>query len=287
MAGLGGLNITHSEPREPFIARYAERAPELTPIIEDFTPDDLRDWCARLGEGTFVGSSGRVFPDSFKASPLLRAWLTRLEQLGVRLHNRHRWTGWDDSGALRFEAGGGQEVSQQASATVLGLGGATWPRLFDRRVEDGAGRARGAPVSLRPQQLRVRGRLDPASAATGRGKPVKNVGFHFGKHSTRRRRSSHDAGSRAGRSMLSAPQSAMPWRRRRGRKPCASTCCPSGQRRRSRPACPAPQPRRVVKTVWAIACARPSTSIRCSGRCFSRGSLQERAKCSPKTSLRP
>ena len=101
------------------------------------------------------------------------------------------------------------------------------------------------------------------------------------------RRLSPDAGSRAGRSMPSAPQSAMPSRRRRGRKPCASTCCPSGQRRRSRPACPAPQPRRVAKTAWAIACARPSTSIRCSGGCFSRGRLQERAKCSPKTSLLP
>lgn len=186
MAGLGGLNITHSEPREPFIARYAERAPELTPIIEDFTPDDLRDWCARLGEGTFVGSSGRVFPDSFKASPLLRAWLTRLEQLGVRLHNRHRWTGWDDSGALRFEAGGGQEVSQRVTATVLGLGGATWPRLGSTGAWKRALAERGVPLSpFAPSNCGFEVDWTPHLLQQAEGKPVKNVGFHFGKHSTR------------------------------------------------------------------------------------------------------
>lgn len=186
MAGLGGLNITHSEPREPFITRYAERAPELTPIIEDFTPDDLRDWCARLGEGTFVGSSGRVFPDSFKASPLLRAWLTRLEQLGVTLHNRHRWTGWDDSGALRFEVGGGQEVSQQASATVLGLGGATWPRLGSTGAWKTALAERGVPLSpFAPSNCGFEVDWTPYLLQQAEGKPVKNVSFHFGKHSTR------------------------------------------------------------------------------------------------------
>ena len=186
MAGLGGLNITHSEPREPFVARYAERAPELAPIIEDFTPDDLRDWCARLGEGTFVGSSGRVFPDSFKASPLLRAWLTRLEQLGVTLHNRHRWTGWDDSGALLFEAGGGQDVSQRATATVLGLGGATWPRLGSTGAWKTALAERGVPLSpFAPSNCGFEVDWTSHLLQQAEGKPVKNVGFHFGKHSTR------------------------------------------------------------------------------------------------------
>ena len=184
MAGLGGLNITHSEPREPFIARYAERAPELTPIIEDFTPDDLREWCARLGEGTFVGSSGRVFPDSFKASPLLRAWLTRLEQLGATLQNRHRWTGWDDSGALRFETGGGRGVSQQASATVLGLGGATWPRLGSTGAWKTALAERGVPLSpFAPSNCGFEVDWTPHLLQLTEGKPVKNVGFHFGEHS--------------------------------------------------------------------------------------------------------
>lgn len=186
MAGLGGLNITHSEPREQFVARYAERAPELAPIIQDFTPDDLRDWCAQLGEGTFVGSSGRVFPDSFKASPLLRAWLMRLERLGVILHNRHRWTGWDDSGALRFEAGGGHGVSQQAAATVLGLGGATWPRLGSTGAWKRALAERGVSLSpFAPSNCGFEVAWTQHLLSLAEGKPIKNACFHFGERSAR------------------------------------------------------------------------------------------------------
>ena len=93
LAGKGGLNLTHSEPIEPFVARYAERAAQVAPWLAAFSPQDLRDWAAALGIATFVGSSGRVFPTDMKAAPLLRAWLHRLRGQSVRLHMRHRWTG--------------------------------------------------------------------------------------------------------------------------------------------------------------------------------------------------
>src|SRR6476661_1818986 len=94
MAGRGGLNLTHSEPLPAFLARYGEARSRLAAAIDAFSPQALCGWSAALGEPTFVGSSGRVFPKTFKASPLLRAWLRRLDALGVRLALRHRWTGW-------------------------------------------------------------------------------------------------------------------------------------------------------------------------------------------------
>lgn len=125
IAGRGGLNITHSEGRADFLARYHPRG-VLDDAIAAFPPDALRDWCAELGEPTFVGSSGRVFPQSFKASPLLRAWLTRLGRLGVRIRTRHRLTGIAEG--LRFETpDGSREIRPRA--TLLALGGASWPRL--------------------------------------------------------------------------------------------------------------------------------------------------------------
>src|ERR1700730_952301 len=102
MAGRGGLNLTHSDPLPAFLARYREAAPRLEPAISAFAPDGLRAWSEALGQPTFVGSSGRVFPKAFKASPLLRAWLRRLDAQGVRFAFRHRWIGWDEHGRLRF-----------------------------------------------------------------------------------------------------------------------------------------------------------------------------------------
>src|SRR5581483_10910546 len=102
MAGRGGLNLTHSEPLPAFMARYRAAASRLEPAIIGFSPDRLRAWSEALGQTTFVGSSGRVFPDSFKASPLLRAWLRRLDSQGVEFAFRHRWIGWDDRGRLKF-----------------------------------------------------------------------------------------------------------------------------------------------------------------------------------------
>src|ERR1700704_813161 len=128
MAGRGGLNLTHSEPLPQFLTRYREATPYLVSAIDAFPPDALRNWSDALGQPTFIGSSGRVFPKSFKASPLLRAWLRRLDAMGVRFALRHRWTGWDQDGKLLFQTADGQHVVD-ASATVLALGGASWPRL--------------------------------------------------------------------------------------------------------------------------------------------------------------
>src|ERR1700730_4108651 len=100
MAGRGGLNLTHSEALPQFLARYGEAMPQLAPAISAFPPDALRGWSEAVGRATFVGSSGRVFPQTFKASPLLRAWLRRLDSLGVQFELRHRWIGWNDDGLL-------------------------------------------------------------------------------------------------------------------------------------------------------------------------------------------
>ncbi|QLF94025.1 TIGR03862 family flavoprotein [Pseudomonas sp. ABC1] len=128
LAGVGGMNITHSEAFEPFLARYRERATELRPILDAFPPGQLCEWIHGLGIDTFVGSSGRVFPTDMKAAPLLRAWLKRLREAGVRLHTRHRWTGWAADGSLRFDSPDGP-LSATPSATLLALGGGSWPRL--------------------------------------------------------------------------------------------------------------------------------------------------------------
>src|ERR1700749_3119647 len=128
MAGRGGLNLTHSEPLPAFLARYGKAMPNLAAAITAFPPDPLREWSQALGQPTFVGSSGRVFPEAFKASPLLRAWLRCLDAQGVRFAFRHRWIGWDEQGRLRFQTPGG-ESRVDARAVVLALGGASWPRL--------------------------------------------------------------------------------------------------------------------------------------------------------------
>jgi len=128
LAGRGGLNLTHSEEFERLLGRYGAAAPRLRAAIEAFPPTALRVWCERLGQATFVGTSGRVFPEAFKASPLLRAWLRSLAASGVAFQPRHHWTGWDDDGAMIFVDPQGR-MTVAADATVLALGGASWPRL--------------------------------------------------------------------------------------------------------------------------------------------------------------
>lgn len=128
MAGRGGLNLTHSEPRESFMGRYGAAAEWLEPILEAFPPDELCAFAAELGEPTFIGSSGRVFPESFKASPLLRAWLRRLDQRGVVLRTRTTWRGWSDDDALTFDGPEGS-FTVSPNVTILATGGASWPRL--------------------------------------------------------------------------------------------------------------------------------------------------------------
>lgn len=128
LAGKGGLNLTHSEPFDDFVARYGERRAQLEPLLQHFGAHELRAWAQSLGVETFVGTSGRVFPSDMKAAPLLRAWLHRLRGQGVQLHMRHRWLGWGADGALRFAAPQGEQAVQ-ARAVVLALGGASWPQL--------------------------------------------------------------------------------------------------------------------------------------------------------------
>src|SRR3990167_9160931 len=110
LAGKGGLNLTHAEPREPFLSRYGDRRARIEPLLDAFGPEALREWAHGLGVETFVGTSGRVFPVGEKAAPLLRAWLHRLREAGVRLHARHRWLGWDAAGALRFATPQGEQA---------------------------------------------------------------------------------------------------------------------------------------------------------------------------------
>ncbi len=128
LAGRGGLNLTHVEPRPGFDARYGAAAGRVGRWLDAFEPDALRAWAEGLGIETFVGTSGRVFPAGMKAAPLLRRWLQRLRGAGVVFQSRHRWLGWDDAGALRFATAAG-EVRLQADALVLATGGASWPRL--------------------------------------------------------------------------------------------------------------------------------------------------------------
>lgn len=128
LAGKGGLNLTHSEPLDLFLARYGARRAHIEPLLDAFGPHALREWARGLGVETFVGTSGRVFPSDLKSAPLLRAWLRRLRRACVTFHMRHRWNGWDENGALYFSTSDG-DLSVRADAVVLALGGGSWPRL--------------------------------------------------------------------------------------------------------------------------------------------------------------
>lgn len=128
IAGKGGLNLTHSEPRPGFDARYRERAHEVGAWLDDFDADALRQWARGFGIETYIGSSGRVFPKDRKAAPLLRGWVRRLKESGVHVHVQHRWMGWDDVGALCFDTPDGP-MPIKADAVVLALGGGSWPQL--------------------------------------------------------------------------------------------------------------------------------------------------------------
>ena len=185
MAGRGGLNLTHSEPLPAFMARYAEAMPDLKAAIDAFPPQALRDWSEALGQPTFVGSSGRVFPKAFKASPLLRAWLRRLDSQGVKLALRHRWTGWSEDGRLRFQTPEGQR-EVEANATVLALGGASWPRLGSDGTWVKTLAARGVTISkLRPANSGFTVAWSDVFRDRFEGLPLKGVALTFGTHSVR------------------------------------------------------------------------------------------------------
>ncbi|MDF2116765.1 TIGR03862 family flavoprotein [Roseiarcaceae bacterium H3SJ34-1] len=185
LAGRGGLNLTHSEPLERFMQAYGAAAEHLRPFIEAFPPQALRAWSEDLGVPTFVGSSGRVFPKSFKASPLLRAWLRRLESLGARVQYRHRFDGFDAQGRALFTNGTGEQIIVAADATVLALGGASWPRLGS----DGGWRqtlaAAGMTIApLRPSNCGFEIDWSPQLQRFA-GAPLKNVALSFGPRTVR------------------------------------------------------------------------------------------------------
>jgi uncharacterized flavoprotein (TIGR03862 family) len=185
MAGRGGLNLTHSEPLPAFLTRYREAMPQLAAAIEAFPPDHLRAWCEALGQETFVGSSGRIFPKALKASPLLRAWLRRLDATGVQFLLRHRWTGWGDNGHLLFQTPDGPSAVD-AQATVLALGGASWPRLgSDGGWVDTLG-ARGVKVSpLKSANCGFVVTWSDIFRDRFEGQPLKGIALSFGAHSVR------------------------------------------------------------------------------------------------------
>jgi uncharacterized flavoprotein (TIGR03862 family) len=178
LAGRGGLNLTHSEALARFLARYGDAPPLLRRAIEAFPPEALRAWCEGLGQPTFVGSSGRVFPKAMKASPLLRAWLRRLNELGVRFAFRHRWIGWDERGALRF-AHGAEETTVTPDVTILALGGGSWPRLGSDASWVPLFQERGVAIApLRPSNC---GFVANWSEAFRRfeGVPLKRIAIQF------------------------------------------------------------------------------------------------------------
>ncbi len=185
MAGRGGLNLTHSEALPSFLARYGEAMPRLAPAITAFSPDALRGWSEALGQPTFVGSSGRVFPDAFKASPLLRVWLRRLDSLGVQFKLRHRWTGWEEDGQLSFQTFEGKRVVD-ADATVLALGGASWPRLGSDGAWVETLAARGVAISpLRPANSGFTVAWSEIFRGRFEGQPLKGVALSLGARTVR------------------------------------------------------------------------------------------------------
>jgi len=185
MAGRGGLNLTHSEPLPQFLTRYREAMPHLKAAIEAFPPQALRDWNEALGQPTFVGSSGRIFPKAFKASPLLRAWLRRLDTMGVQFALRHRWIGWDENGRLLFQTPEGPRVVD-AGATVLALGGASWPRLGSDGSWVAMLAAKGVKISpLRPANSGFTVAWSDIFRNRFEGQPLKGIALTFGPHTLR------------------------------------------------------------------------------------------------------
>jgi hypothetical protein len=183
LAGRGGLNLTHSEDLARLLDRYGVARSRLEAAITALPPAALVAWCEGLGQPTFVGSSGRIFPRALKASPLLRAWLARLAALGVRFVPRHRWTGWDDAGVACFEAPDGA-VRISPDATVLALGGASWPLLGS----DGGWTTALAPIAVTPLRPANCGFTVAWSAifrSRFEGTPLKRIALSFGGASVR------------------------------------------------------------------------------------------------------
>lgn len=180
MAGKGGMNLTHAEPFADFLARYGVEKENLAPLLQAFTPTDLREWLAALGIETFVGSSGRVFPTDMKAAPLLRAWLHRLRERGVQFHLRQRWLGWDAKGDLRFDTPTGEQ-NFAAEALVLALGGGSWPQLGSTGAWLPLLAQRGVAVApLRPSNGGFECAWSGYFRAHFAGQPLKSIALSHG-----------------------------------------------------------------------------------------------------------
>jgi uncharacterized flavoprotein (TIGR03862 family) len=179
IAGKGGLNLTHGEARPGFDARFRERAPELARWLDAFDGEALRAWARGLGVETYVGTSGRVFPNDRKAAPLLRGWVRRLRESGVRFHVHHRWRGWGDGDVLRFDTpDGGHRI--RAFATVLALGGGSWPQLGSDGAWVDALATRGIDLApLRPSNCGFDIGWSAVLASKHAGAPLKPVVVHW------------------------------------------------------------------------------------------------------------
>lgn len=179
LAGIGGLNLTHSESYPAFVSRYGERAAQIDLLLRGFDAGALRAWAHGLGVETFVGSSGRVFPREMKAAPLLRAWLSRLREAGVRIHVRHRWQGWNEDGSLRFDTADG-ELAVRADATLLALGGGSWKKLgSDGRWLPWLAERGVATAPLLPSNCGFDAGWSAFFADKFAGEPLKSVGLSF------------------------------------------------------------------------------------------------------------
>jgi uncharacterized flavoprotein (TIGR03862 family) len=184
LAGRGGLNLTHSEPLESFLKKYGPAEPLMARALALFSPGDMRAWSEALGQKTFVGTSGRIYPEAMKATPLLRAWLKRLDGLGVRLAPRHRWTGWDGN-ALCFETDAGP-VRVTPDATLFALGGASWPHLgSDGRWADIFAREGVALAPFKPANCGFDVAWSEVFRARHAGEPLKPVTLSFERRSQR------------------------------------------------------------------------------------------------------
>jgi uncharacterized flavoprotein (TIGR03862 family) len=179
MAGRGGLNLTHSEPIDPFMGRYDVARARLRPCIDAFPPAALTAWAEGLGQPVFTGTSGRIFPRAMKASPLLRAWLARLADQGVEIRTRQDWRGWDDQGRLII-AGPEGDRAEAPDAVVLALGGASWPRLGSTGDWAGWLTARGVPVApFRPANCGFLADWSATFIDRFAGQPLKGAAFSF------------------------------------------------------------------------------------------------------------
>jgi hypothetical protein len=185
LAGRGGLNLTHSEDLGRLLGRYGRAQAQLRPALEAYPPAALVAWCEALGQPTFVGSSGRVFPKAMKTSPLLRAWLRRLAASGVAFKLRHRWTGWDADGALTFATPEGV-VAARPDATVLALGGASWPQLGSSGAWADVLAAAGVRIEpLRPANCGFLAPWSQVFRSRFAGQSLKRLGLSFGSHAAR------------------------------------------------------------------------------------------------------